>query len=193
MSTEPYEVVVGPVEVYISPVGTAMPAVTLEPPASPWVLIGTLGNREIGEDGVSLAHEESIEDFRGLGSTGILKSMRTEEGIVISFMLNDITLAEYSRALNLNAKTTDGSDDVIDLYKGVDVATRALLVRGNGLGPNGASKNIQFELPRVRPDAAPDVVFVKGTPAGLALSFRVMDDLNAASSADRHGLIRTET
>jgi len=192
MAQAPFEIIAAPFEVYIAPVGEAMPAVTLEPPAGNWVLLGTLGDAEYGEDGVTIQHSETIEDFRSLGSTGPVKSFRTEEDLLISFMLHDLTLEEYARALNFNTVQTDADDKLIDLYRGQQVLYRALLVRGNDTGPYGASYNIQYEVPRVRPDSAPEVVFQKGTPAGLALQFRAMIDLNAAADADRFGILRTQ-
>ncbi len=192
MAEQPFEIVAAPFELYIAPVGESFPAVTLEPPVGNWVLIGTSGDDSYGEEGVSIEHSETIEDLRMLGGTGIRKSFRTEEGIMVSLMLHDMTLEEWVRALNFNAVATDSNDKTIDLYKGQQVATRALLVRGNSAGPYGADYNIQFELPRVRPDSTPSVVFQKGTPAGLLLAFQVMENLSAASDADRFGILRTQ-
>lgn len=192
MGQAPYEIIAAPFEVYIAPVGEAMPAVTLEPPVGNWTLLGTLGDTEYGEDGVSVQHTETVEDFRSLGSTGPVKAFRTEEDLLVSFMLHDLTLEEYARALNFGTVVTDSNDKTLAMYQGQEVAYRALLVRGNGAGPYGASYNMQFEIPRVREDSAPEVIFTKGAPAGLALIFRAMIDLNAATDGARFGLIRTQ-
>ncbi len=188
---QPFEIIAAPFEIYIAPVGESFPAVTLEPPVGNWVLIGTSGDKSYREDGVTVEHAETIEDFRGLGSTGIRKSFRTDEDITVSADVVDLTFEEYSRALNFNSVSVDSDDKTIDLYKGQVVLYRALLVRGNGVGPYG-DYNMQFELPRVRPNSTPSVVFQKGTPAGLALSFMVMEDLNAASDADLFGILRAQ-
>ncbi len=189
--TAPFEIIAAPFEAYVAPVGESFPAVTLEPPVGNWVLIGTLGDTNYGEEGVTVQHSETVEDFRSLGSTGPVKSFRTEEDLLISFMLHDLTLEEYSRALNFGTVTTSSDDKLLPMYQGQDVAYRALLVRGNNAGPYGAY-NIQFEIPRVREDSAPEVVFTKGIPAGLALSFRAMIDLSAATDGARFGNIRTQ-
>ena len=188
----PFEIVAAPYEIYIAPVGESMPAVTLEPPVNNWVLLGTLGDTNYSEDGVTVQHTETVEDFRSLGSTGPVKSFRTEEDLLISFMLHDLTLEEYARALNFATVTTASDDKTIPMYQAQEVDYRALLVRGNDAGPYGAGYNMQYEIPRVREDSAPEVIFTKGAPAGLALVFRAMIDLNAASDGARFGLIRTQ-
>lgn len=189
---EPYEIIAGAFDAYIAPVGEAMPAITAEPPAGNWVLIGTGGSLNISEDGVTVQHTETVEDFRPLGSTGPSKAFRTEEDLLVNFMLHDLTLEQYSHALNHNTVATDTDDKTLSVYKGQAVLYRALLVRGNGKSPYGETYNIQWEIPRVRPDSAVDIVAQKGTPAGLALQFKAMIDLNAASDAARFGIIRTQ-
>lgn len=192
MAEQPYEIVAAPFEIYIAPIGESMPAVTLEPPVGNWVLIGTSGDSSYGEEGVTIEHSETIEDHRGLGGTGIIKSFRTEEGILVSLMLHDLTLEEVSYALNMNAVQTSSNDKLMDSYKGQQVATRALLVRGNGAGAYGADYNLQWEFPRVRVATAHSLNFQKGIPAGIALAFEVMEDLSAASDADRFGIVRQQ-
>ncbi len=188
----PFELVTGPFEVYIAPVGESFPAVTLEPPVGNWVLLGTLGDTNYGEEGVTVQHTETVEDFRSLGSTGPVKSFRTEEDLLISFMLHDLTLEEYARALNFGTVATASDDKTLPMYQGQEVAYRALLLRGNDKGAYGAGYNFQYQIPRVREDSAPEVIFTKGTPAGLALVFRTMIDLSAATDGARFGLIRQQ-
>lgn len=190
MAGQPYEIVIAPFSVYVAPVGESFPAVTADPPGGNWVEIGTNGNINFGEDGVTVQHQETVEDHRGLGSTGILKSGRTEEDMLISFTLHDLTLEEYTRALNFRSVATETNDKVLDIYMGHEVAYRALLVRG--VSPYMDSANLQYEIPRVRAESAQEVVFQKGNPAGLQMMFRVLHDLNAASSADRFGRVRTQ-
>ena len=192
MSEQPFPIVAIPFEIYVAPVGEAMPAVTLEPPVGNWVLIGSDGDDNYGEEGVTVAYSETIEDFRALGGTGIRKSFRTDEGIRVSIMLHDMTFEEWSRVLNFNSVSADSDDKTIDNYKGQQVATRAFLVRGNGAGAYGAGYNYQWEIPRARLDGNPTVIWVKGAPAGVEVAFQVMEDLNAASDADRFGIMRQQ-
>ena len=185
MAGQPYEIVIAPADVYIAPVGESFPAVTASPPGGNWTLIGTIGNENYGEDGVTISYEETVEDHRGLGSTGILKSGRTEESLLVNFMLHDLTLEEVTRALNFRSVATETNDKVLDLYQGHEVAYRALLVRSVSAYQDSA--NAQYELPRVRSAGTPEVIYRKGEAAGLAMAFRVLHDLNAASDADRFG------
>ncbi len=192
MGQQPYEIIAGPAELYLAPVGEAFPAIGTEPPGGNWTLIATLGTQEYGEEGVTVSHEESVEDFRGLGSTGPIKSFRTEEELTIAVMVHDLTLEEYAKAFDFVTVATDSDDKTMDIYKSHEVAYRALLVRTNGLGPYGANYNLQYEVPRVRSDSTPEVVFQKGIPVGLALQFRALEDLSAASESARFGIIRTQ-
>ena len=188
----PYEIVNGPLEVYVGPVEESMPAVTLEPPGGNWVLLGTLGDDEYSEDGVRIMHTETIEEFRSLGNTAPVKAFRTEESLVIGFSLMDLTLEEYSNVMNFNTITTATDDKTMPIYKGGDVLYKALLVRGNDKSPYGTSYNIQWEIPRVRASGDQELIFVKGQPVGLAVEFTGMSDLSAASDSLRFGIIRTQ-
>lgn len=195
MASEPYEIILAPFEVYIAPVGESFPAIDAEPPGGNWTLIGTNGNVNYGEDGVTVQHGESVEDIRMLGATGPVKAARTEESLVVSFNLHDISFEHYKYALNLNTVTDNAAatppDKEINTYKGHDVATRALLVRG--VSPYGDGWNLQYEVPRVRPGGEPEVTYAKGEPAGLSLEFNALIDLNAASDAERFGRIRAQS
>ena len=190
MGQQPYEIIAGPAEIYVAPVGESFPAIGTEPPGGNWTLLATLGTQEYGEEGVTVSHQESVEDFRGLGSTGPIKSFRTEEELTIAAMIHDLTLEEYARAINFVTVATDSDDKTMDIYKSHEVAYRALLVRG--AGPYGANYNLQYEVPRVRSDSALEIVFQKGTPAGLALQFRALEDLSAASESARFGILRSQ-
>lgn len=189
---QPYEITAGPVEVYIAPVGESMPAIGTEPPGGNWTLIGTIGDDETSEEGVSIQHTESLEVFRGLGSTAPMKVFRTAEDLIIGFSLADLTLEEYARKLNFNTVATDTDDKTLDMYKGDVVLYRALLIRGEDKGPYGASYNIQWEIPRVYASGDAEIVWVKGSPAMLAIQFTAAADLNASADSDRFGVIRTQ-
>lgn len=79
---QPYEVIAAPLELYLAPVGEAFPLIDTDPPGGNWVLVGASGSQRYDEDGVSIAHNEEIEDFRMLGTTGPVKSSRTEEELM---------------------------------------------------------------------------------------------------------------
>ncbi len=192
MSEQPYEIVAAPFELYIAPVGESFPSIGTEPPGGNWALVGTAGADNYNEDGVTIQNTETVEDFRSLGGTGIRKSFRTEEDMLVSINLHDITMEEVARALNFNTVTVSSNDKTMPLYRGLEVSYRALLVRGNDASPYGTGYNIQFELPRVRPSGEPELIFKKDEPAGVAIEFMVMEDLSASSDSERFGRIRAQ-
>lgn len=184
---EPFEIIAAPFEVYVAPVGEAFPLINAAP-AGNWDLIGTNGNKNISEDGVTVAHEEDIEEFRMAGATGPVKAARTSEGLSISFVLHDLTLEQYAAALNFGTVTdtaagagTAGFRE-IDLYKGLDLAERAVLIRGPS--PYGAGFNMQYQLPRCYLRSEAEVVFQKGEPAGLEITLTALMDLGASAGEE---------
>ena len=174
-------IVNGPLSLYFAAVGTAFPLVDDDPPTG-FTLIGTSGAKNYMEDGVSVAMNQSIEAFRGLGSTIPLKAFRTEEDLVVTVQMADLTLAEVRRALNENAVTNTSASsgipgkDEINLNRNVDVNTIALLVRGLGKSPQFATGNLQFELDKAYEGGSQELTFVKGEPVGVLLEFHALED-----------------
>lgn len=187
----PLEVVAAPFEIWLGPVGEAFPNIE-DTPVGNWVKIGTSGNRSITEDGVTVQHQQTIEQFRSLGSTGPMKAFRTEESLIITFTIADITLENYKHALNQNTVTDTavggnaGFRDV-DLYLGLTLDQRALLVRGLNASPYLVDTDIQYEVPLVYENGSKEIVSSKGTPIGIALEYVAIEDPSASTSADRFG------
>ena len=194
--TAPFEIVAAPYTVYFATTGTSFPEVD-DTGVTGFTKIGTSGDRNYSEDGVVIVHEHTIELFRSLGSTGPVKAMRTEEGLLVRFTLHDMTPEEYNAGLNNNAETTvaagsgtPGHKD-INLYQNIDVAMMALLVRGN-VSSEGAGWLTQYQIPWCFQSGSPEVTFSKGAPAGLALEFTALEDPNAATPAARFGKLVTQ-
>jgi hypothetical protein len=187
----PFEIIAQPFTLYTAPVGTAFPDVDTTPGAG-WTKVGTNGDLNYTEDGVTVNHAQTVEAFRALGSTGPRKAFRTEEELRISLTLADLSLEAYKLAMNGNAITTTaaasgtpGTKD-IGLSRGLAVTQYALLIRGAG-SPYGASMAMQYEIPVAVEAGEPEVVFVKGEPAGLALEFLVLEDPSASTESERFG------
>jgi hypothetical protein len=187
---EPYEIIMSPFEVWLAPVGTAFPDVD-EAPAAAWKLLGTSGKENMDEEGVTVSHGQTLAAKRTLGSTGPVKVARTEEELTISFTLLDLTAEQYARALN-NATVTDtaagsGTPGVrtFNLRQGTDVSTFALLCRG--MSPYDAAMVAQYQVPKVYQSDSPAPAFTKGDAAALKLTFSALEDLNAATEAERFG------
>ena len=192
----PYEIIMAPFTVWIAPTGTAFPDVDTAPGAG-WTLLGTSGDENYAENGVTVEHDESISLFRSLGRTGARKASRTQEDLKISLELADLTLEQYRRALSDNAITTVAAGvgtpgyKKLGLSKGVDVALYALLVRGPS--PYMADGAAQYEVPICFQSGKPKPVMKKSDAAVLALEFTALEDATAASADERFGRLVAQT
>lgn len=187
----PFEIVAAPLTLYLAPIGTAFPLLGAAP-AVAWIKVGTNGDKNYDEGGVEVAHSQKIEDARPAGTTGPVKAWRTEEDLMISVTLWDLTLEQYKAALNAATLTTTAAASAvpgkkqIGLTRGADVATYALLARGTS-SAYGDGYVSQYEVPIVYQSGNAKLVYKKGKPAGLSLEFTALEDLSAASANERFG------
>ena len=169
---EPYEIIAAPFSIYMAPVGEAFPAVDAAP-AGNWTLIGTSGDLNYSDEGVTVAHAQTIEKARPLGSTGPRKAFRTEEDMMIRFTLWDMSLEQYRRAINDNAVATTAAGSgtagfkALKLYRGVNVAALALLARAN-VSAYGDGWKSQYEVPVCYQSGSPEPEQRTCLPAGPA-------------------------
>ena len=105
----PYEMVAGPLTVYTALESTPAPPVNIAPPlwtppapysANRWELLGMNGGRSISEDGLTLEFSETVEGQRVDGSTAIQKLFRTEEDLMLSCALLDVTVETFAKAMS---------------------------------------------------------------------------------------------
>lgn len=186
---EPSSIVIGgPEVVYLAPVGTAFPALGVAP-AVAWQRLGVNGNKSYGDDGVTVRHSQSVNRIRPAGSTGPIKAARTEEDLEVEFTLWDLTLEAYAAALHQNAVTDSGDERVVGLYRGFNINESALLIRGTS--PYDDTLTAQFEIPRCYTEGAPEIVFLKGEPAGLQFLFVALVDPDA-EAGEEFGVVRAE-
>lgn len=191
-NTPPFEIIAAPFKVYVAPVSTACPAIDATITA-PWTLVGSSGDLNYTDEGVTVAHAQSIEKFRALGDSGSRKVFRTEEDLMIRLQLADLTLEQYQYALNGNSITTvpAGSSTPgtkkVGMSRGFTVATMALLVVGPS--PYDDEGNLYFWVPRAAQTGNPEVVMRKNTPAVLALEWTALVNPDAATPAERFGFI----
>lgn len=182
MANQPFEIIVAPFDVYVAPAGEAAPDLA-DAPAGNWALLGTNGKRNYSEDGVTVRHNQSLTEIRVAGTTGPVKAVRTEEGLVISLTLFDLTPAQYAKALNDATVSNTGAGvgtagkNEFNLLQGTAVNELALLVRGD-VSPEGDNFKSQYWIPRAVQSGSPEPVFQKGEPAGLALEFMAIEDAN---------------
>lgn len=188
------EIVISAAKIYLAVITTAYPEIQATP-AGAWVLLGTGGDVNLGEDGITVSHEQTLNPKRTLGSTGPVKVTRSEESLLISGVLVDLALEEYAKVLN-NVSVTDTAADAdtggfrdITLRQGPTVATMALMIRGIGASPYGAAYNLQYEIPVVYQSGNPAPVFTKGESADLAFEFTALEDTAAADTTHGFGQI----
>ena len=191
----PFEIIAAPYTLWIAVVGTAFPAIDAVP-AGGWIKVGTSGDLNYDEEGVTVEHSQSVERWRAVGGTGPRKAWRTEEDLAIRLVLADLTLEQYALALNHNTVTTQAAGPgaagfkKIGLSRGLNLPRRALLLRGPS--PYGDNFNMQYEVPIAVQESSPELVFRKNTPAGLALEWFALEDPTAASADERFGRIKAQ-
>lgn len=187
---EPYEIIGAPLTLWLAPVGTAFPLIDAAP-AGEWTLVGTSGDENYSEEGVTVSHSQTFSQARPAGSMGPRKAWRTEEDLRVSLVLWDLSLEQYATALNGVAVTTTAAGagaagfKQIGLTQGENVAFYALLARG--VSPYGDGFNAQYEVPRCYQSGNPTPTYRKGTPSGLTLEFTAFEDPAAASAGERFG------
>ena len=186
----PFEILAGPLTLWLAPTGTAFPIVTAAP-AGPWAQVGTSGSRNYSDDGVTVTESQKTETATPAGAIGPVKAWRTEEGLMINVTLWDVSLEHYATALGGVAPTTTAAaagvpgTKKIGLSRGPDVVAYALLARGGSA--YGDAFVGQYEVPVCFQSGSPKVLFKKGKPAGLELEFTALENPAAASSLERFG------
>jgi hypothetical protein len=192
---EPYEMITTPGELWLAPVGESFPDVDSAPSGN-WAKLGQSGMYSLNEDGVTVTHEQTLNQFRSLGATGPLKVNRSEENLTIGGILEDLSLEEYAKVLNdvsvSSGTTGSGADQKeIPLRQGKSVAVFAALLRipsAYGDGWDG-----QYEIPRVYQSENPAPAFTKDGKAGLQFMFTALEDTNAATEQERFGKLNMQT
>lgn len=195
-NSQPFEIIGAPLTLYVAPVGTAFPDVDAEP-TTPWVKIGTSGDRNYTDEGVTVSKPQTFNKFRSAGSAGVRKIFRTEDDQTISVVLADLTPEQFTYALNSNSITTVAASSGVPgtkklgLSRGLAVATMALLARG--CSPEGDDMVAQYEVPLCCQSGNPQPVYSKGNAAALALEWTALEDPDAASDDELYGRLVIQT
>lgn len=189
----PFEIMAVPFDVYLAPAGTAKPDIdaAIDASGSDWVLLGRRGADEYDAGGITVTHGQTVNVYRGLRGTAGVKAFRTEEELTFGFTLNDLTLESYGKVLNDAMVDDAGNSRAISIYQGAQVATFALVARSPD-GPYGDGLPVQYWIPNCFQSGSPAVVHQKGIPAGLALVFTAMLNLEADSDDERFGVLEAQ-
>ena len=184
----PFQVIGGPMTIWLAPVGEAFPDLDTDPPVANWVALGTSGDAcDYTEDGVTITFDQEIGQVRGLGKTGPIKARRTSEDLKIGVTVMDATVEMMSILLNGNTITnTPGGagtveTDEVGLTRGLDVTQYALLARGES--PYVADGILQLEIPVCYVSSSPAPALKKGEDVfGVETEFTALVDPSAATT-----------
>jgi len=196
MSMEHDEIVISGATIYLAPAEETEPEIQATP-AGNWATLGTSGADNLGEEGITVAHEQTLMFKRTLGSTGPVKVVRTEEDLKISGVLVDLTAEEYAKLLNdVTASDTAPDADTggyrtITLRQGPAVDTFAVLIRGS-FSAYGESYNSQYYVPIAVQSASPSPKFSKGESADLAFEFTAIENTDAGDDKERFGSFKMQ-
>jgi hypothetical protein len=195
MATSPYRYIVGAGDIYLAPVGESFPDVDSTPSGN-WEKLGSQGVYDYSADGITITHSQTLNQFRGLGSTGPQKVSRSEEEFTVEGELRDMQLEEYAKIINdvsVSTGSTGGGSDTkeINLRQGLDVSEFAMLIRFDS--PYGSGKAAQYQIPRVYQAAEPAPVLSKDGEAMLAFNFTALEDENQATADERFGQLIVES
>jgi len=189
------EIVMSGATIYLAPITTAYPDLD-EVPGAGWAKLGTGGDLNMGEEGITVTHEQTLNPKRTLGSTGPVKVTRSEENLMVSGVLIDLTAEQYAKVMN-NATVTDtaagagttGHRNFL-LHQGNVVATVALLLRGENMSPYGETWAMQYQIPVVYQSENPAPVFSKGESSDLSFQFTALED--AAAPLAPFGIVKIQ-
>ena len=185
-SNEPYEILVAPYEVYLTTGSDAYPGDVLTTPTGGWTLLGTNGNRNYAEGGVTIEQSQTLVEIHTEGHMGPVKAVRTQESQKVRVTLLDMSLAQYTHALGGAAVTAVSATlQSLNLSRAEYVREVKLLIRGDSAAAD--NRKAQYEIPRAVQSGNPTPVFQKGAPVGIEFEFTCLDDTTSATTGQRFG------
>lgn len=173
------EVIAAPFTAWVAAPGTAFPtlATAEEAFASGWTKIGTSGDKNYSEAGVTVTHTQTQGQFVSAGGITPRKKWRTDEGMQVAFDLVDLSPKQYALIMDNAAVTTvtgAAGEQWFQLKRGIAVHFYALLLRG--VSTLNEEKEGQYEISTCAQMSNPAPKFaLKGGPAMLALQFDVLE------------------
>jgi hypothetical protein len=196
MTTEPFNIIVSPFDVWFAPTGTAFPEVNAAPAAG-WTKFGQNGNDEYSEDGVVVTHEQTVDFHYFLGDSAPRKATRSREGLRVEFTVHDMSLEMYGIVMNQEVTDEVGPPAAasIPLYRGLDVSLYSFLIRGPSpyMAEGDLTGKMQYEIPVAAIDGEPEITYNKTEPAGLLVSLFCLVDPEAATNAEKFGRLVAQT
>jgi hypothetical protein len=173
------EVIAAPYTAWVAAPGTEFPKIGMPEGefATGWTKVGTSGNKNYSEAGVTVTHTQTQGQFVSAGGITPRKKWRTDEGMQVAFDLVDLSVAQYALIMdNATVTTVTGAEanKSFQMKRGIKVHFYALLLRG--VSTQNESKEGQFEISTCCQMANPAPKFaLKGGPAMLALQWDVLE------------------
>lgn len=168
----PFSRLIGPLSIYLGPVGEAVPAVNATP-AGNWILLGPTDEEQ------TMQHMGELEYLRDNDHTGAVKAVRPEEDVVYAFKLVGLTLENYGRILNVVTEVESAggppATKTLRIKRGYYPTEYALLAKGSVLSPYGAFPGM-YVIPRGVFDGEPEPTFTKDEGAALEVEFHALED-----------------
>ena len=192
-------IVASPFDLYTGPVSETEPAVddshaTLI--GGNWVIIGSQTDQLTqDESGVTLSNAQTVNVIRGAGSTAGIKAVRSEEDVMVSINMIDMTYEVLTIALRGSAVTTvaAGSGTIgtkaIPIWRGPSVTEYSVLLRGPS--PYLANVNQQVWIPRAYAAGDLELVMSKAEAVTVNIEFGALMD-RTQSSPDYLGKITAQ-
>lgn len=173
------EVIAAPFTAWVAPPGTVFPKLADEEEdfASGWTKLGTSGDKNYSEAGVTVTHTQTQGQFVSAGGITPRKKWRTDEGMQVAFDLVDLSPEQYALIMD-DAKVTTvtgaAGEQSLQLKRGIKVHVYALLLRG--VSTLNEEKLGQYEVSTCVQMANPAPKFaLKGGPAMLATQWDVLE------------------
>lgn len=172
----PYEVLYGAFKVYTAPEAEAFPAINASP-AGNWTLLGTNGDSNYDEEGLTISPSHETAKFTPVSKTVHTKKWTVAEGFMAQLNLVDMTGEQLSKVFNFNSVTnTVGppAHKAFNLYRGPDISFKAVLLRAD-FSPYGASLKMQWEIYSADLSIEGDIEFKKddAAKAGVVIEARL--------------------
>lgn len=171
-NNKPFDRLIGPLTIYIAPVGEAVPAVNATP-AGNWVVLGPTDGEQ------SLQHAGEATFLRDNDHTGPVKAVRPEEDVLYNFVLVGLTLENYGRIISAVSKVASAvgppATKTLPLKRGYYASEYALIAKGAVLSPYGQFPGM-YVIPRGIFDGEPEPMFTKDEGASLEVNFHSLED-----------------
>ena len=187
-TNEPYEQLVGPLAVYIAPVGEPVPDVG-GTPAGNWVELGATDGEQ------SISHGGALTYFYDNDHQGPVKAVRHQEDVTIAFTLVGLTLENYARVLDRVGDVTSAAGPpatkTLPLKRGYTPNEYVVLFKGETFSPYGQYPGM-YVAPRAVMDGEPQPTLAKDGRAALEVEMHLLEDDNQ-SDANRLGWLVVQT